>query len=649
MKRFSKLIIIILSFLVVLSTPFSYASAQNSSTPALPAPTDMWVQAWDASSGQYLIKLRENVGNSKFPYEFQQSSPTGKLYDRWGATQLDNILTSDAIVWHNIKSTPPMYAITSNSNSTSDKQYVFALCRLGEINETRFTKLRMLYSSQNIALGGLWGIPEDQIYSCLLRRAGNQGQTDITLGNEWTSIVLPSLTDYSADTKNMISTAWPTIRDDKNDIFKKGRQGTEPKAENVTACKAKGIDPLFYNNPNAEAEFKKGLEDMHQKLIANPGNEAAKSYIDAYFNNQDLIKKLFNDLYEEDLKIYNIFYGDHNKDYPTVPPSMGLYEQTLAYYHELQQALPVENRGLWDNTTMKLIVGVPVTVLASTGVGAVLTFASGVGSMMAYGATMEGIDKYYNASSFNNEVFFRLYKFILANTYLLANEQFNECLASKGDPYAMPNAELSQMLKSLAKSAEVIGGGIDSKEGQTVCDKIKDNFIMAGIGQAVCGFTILFKKWANSYICIAQNYLNASLGIKQGGTTDPTADTESACANIDYGDITTDRPPAVPSGGTPTPIANPATPTSTANIDDIKTQAVSLCNTKKSTTATAEWAKGQCLIENLNSSGYSVDVAHSPRQTIDNSNVCSGPQTGGKYIELNVNDCSIIEVNNGSN
>jgi len=71
---------------------------------------------------------------------------------------------------------------------------------------------------------------------------------------------------------------------------------------------------------------------------------------------------------------------------------------------------------------------------------------------------------------------------------------------------------------------------------------------------------------------------------------------------------------------------------------DIQSQAIELCNQKKSTYSSTDWEKGPCLTNDLNGSKYAVDVAHKPRQAVDNQNTCPSPT---KWIELDTS-CSVI-------
>lgn len=237
---------------------------------------------------------------------------------------------------------------------------------------------------------------------------------------------------------------------------------------------------------------------------------------------------------------------------------------------------------------------------------------------------------------------------IVAYYYFKANLAYNKCAKKAGDPAAFYDQAIEDSLDSLLLNTTNIANAYaaDVGAGKTACDKINQGFIMTGIAQAICGFTILFKKWANSFICMAEGYLEASLGVKKGNTGDPTAETESACANVEYNDKITGEP-GNPTGTTPTgTTATPGAPAaSTPTPSDIKQQATQFCLEKKMVilptdlVAFASWQTGPCLSENFNNTGYAIDLVHVPGLTVDTTNVCASKI---KLIKLNLNDCSVV-------
>ncbi len=74
---------------------------------------------------------------------------------------------------------------------------------------------------------------------------------------------------------------------------------------------------------------------------------------------------------------------------------------------------------------------------------------------------------------------------------------------------------------------------------------------------------------------------------------------------------------------------------------DIDKKASQLCRTKKIIISTISWQKGPCLDKNLENSGYAVDIAHDPRQSIDNEaeNTCG---VSSKFYEFDL-DCGLIQ------
>lgn len=77
----------------------------------------------------------------------------------------------------------------------------------------------------------------------------------------------------------------------------------------------------------------------------------------------------------------------------------------------------------------------------------------------------------------------------------------------------------------------------------------------------------------------------------------------------------------------------------TTTRTQIKEAAVALCNRKKPpVTARATWDTGPCLTNNMDNTGYAVDIAHEQRTAIDNANTCNSPT---KWIELDT-FCEVI-------
>jgi len=86
---------------------------------------------------------------------------------------------------------------------------------------------------------------------------------------------------------------------------------------------------------------------------------------------------------------------------------------------------------------------------------------------------------------------------------------------------------------------------------------------------------------------------------------------------------------------TPSPSPSPAP-------SDVQAQAVDLCKQKKPTYSAVNWEKGPCLTNDINGTKYAVDIAHKPRQTVDDNNTCASPT---KWVELDTS-CNIINVQN---
>jgi len=74
---------------------------------------------------------------------------------------------------------------------------------------------------------------------------------------------------------------------------------------------------------------------------------------------------------------------------------------------------------------------------------------------------------------------------------------------------------------------------------------------------------------------------------------------------------------------------------------DIDEKASKLCKDKKDDVSEEAWNKGPCLTKNLENSGYAVDIAHNPRQNVDNevNNTC---EVSSKFYEFDLN-CKLIE------
>lgn len=78
----------------------------------------------------------------------------------------------------------------------------------------------------------------------------------------------------------------------------------------------------------------------------------------------------------------------------------------------------------------------------------------------------------------------------------------------------------------------------------------------------------------------------------------------------------------------------------TTASSDVDTKASELCKTEKAKNR-ADWQKGPCLTKNIENSGYAVDIAHDPRQNVDNeaANTCG---VSSKFYEYDLN-CSLIQ------
>jgi len=578
------------------------APTQTSTTsPVSPPPPDSkWVRAWNNDDNEYNLKLQSPTNTSSYPWVFNKYKGSAPLYDAWGATHVDNILSQNAEVWRVIGKTPLLFAIVDETRMP-DK--VIAFCARGEPNpQPVLKKLRTFYSAERRAIFFV-NVDED-IFSCLLKR----NSSDVTNSEDWISHHMNSFTS-DEDSKLLVNTAWSTIKNDQNSVFDKGRTGTAPGTENIDTCKSNGVKPMMYGNPDARTQFDQAIEKMKEDVIAKTDNDIVIEHYRDYFENEAKINALFDDLNSNDYDLYRKFYGDPSKDYPTVPPSDGLYNDYLELYQQIQNQVPLEDR---PDSMVDMIIrdtaGVAVGGIAATsGVGLLWSGTIAVGTAAAVGRMSDGVDNYITGGAFA-ATFPNLLKLQFATIYLLANEKYNECLANNGDPYGMPNADLANLVKNLANDANDIGSGVNQGSGNKYCD-------IKGLGsyttwnlifEAFCTMVVAFKTGVDGLFDYAIDFMSNMIGITDSRST--SSSTGSSSSSSSSSEVT----------------------------DDLKTKAKNLCTTKKDSTEDSVWLNGPCLGD-IEGSDYQLDIVTMDESEAVNTNFkCEDAE---KYLKYDT-DCN---------
>ncbi len=621
-----KKIIIVLCLLTLVFSTFQDSLVVYAEF-VLPTPTNKWVRTWDQASGSNTLRLQNPSNPEEYPYAFPGLPATGAGI----LSSYDDRISDSVTVVRATQTIPPLYALIARQRTTSSlpslidldggtispdvlgREYVESICFESDDSNRPPNYRRIAYTGDTL------GVPiteTEKEYYCL--SAANQ--LEINSSDAWVSSTMEQFTTNEIN-RSIIQAAWISIREGQNFIYEAGRgTGDQPLLENVEACSTNHTRPLLAGATiqNTLDNFEQFTEEVGAELETLPENSEAIRYFSAYFNDEGKIRELLTYLTDNDLRLYNQYYGQDGTPYPTITPSDELYQSFIGLFHDLQESVPMENpEAFWNRTTIEYIrtEGIDANVVGY-GMGGLL------GGFLLK-TVQAGLDRQVTSWAIDVSIK-KLLIYKLAMTYALSNERFNECLAEKGDPYARPNEKFREMVQALYQSALDIGSGVQSGAAEGPCGKASGGaFSVDGMMRnAFCVMAVAINDWANGLFLNAVKTMQASLGVN-----DPT--------ERNTGSSTTSS-----SGLTP------------EEETELKNQAEELCQTTLSgleyvaSISTLEvegdpnnWTTGPCLLEKIN--GYEVDITNNPEQDVDRqeANMC----TGDKIVKL-THACEFVSI-----
>ncbi len=626
MRKLTKVLFVsILVTLVFQNTLNVYAQVTTMPVP----PGSQWVRAWNTEDSQYNLKLRDSSDPTKFPWVFSKYRGSAPLMDAWGLSD-DSYISHNAEIWRANNKTPLLFALV-DATPELEADKVVALCSFEEEESwSTLKKLRFFYDAQRRAVGFV--NIDEEVFTCLL----NRNARDMSDSDDWISNKLNDYTEDN-DTKRLINTAWNTIKTDQTGVFNKGRSsGDAPLAENTTTCAPNGIKPMFFRNEDSREQFDERIIEIKETLISDTENDEVKQWFESYFGNENIVNGLYNTLNSGDEALYKKYYGDPGTDYPTVVPSDGLNNDYQEIYQEIQNEAPIGEGeySIWQQG-FDVLAGAAVGALAMLALAPVA--ASGYVLLGGTAVGLGGLASSLSAGSWSDEnitggalskTIPLFLKTDVAGAYLLANEQYNECLADQGDPYGMPNSELAQLVTALRASASGVADGIPATpETDDPCSGanggILSRFSITGmIRQAFCGMSVVINDWANDIFLHAIQVMQSSLGVSTPvtNTTTSSSSTSSESTSTTTGDD------------------EAGSELTEADREHIRVT----CNAQKPppvfSFSESQWAVGPCVGEH---GGYALDViTNQPALDDQLENQCN---YGEGKIELST-DCVILNI-----
>lgn len=461
-----------------------------------PGPGQRWVEYYNPKTKNVELWFYNNLGTSVL-IKFNQYGPIG---------------TTD--------SSELPKKVWISSGAAQKKYFVITTADTSAPVVTDFAVLDSYFPS-----GGVPRLPKITVTFNIVRNGWLNGGTasDKFEGNK-----ISSGFDFATYDPTQASTMNIVLSNTANGIrlFSTLRNSTPPLSQNIEACKSKGRDKPVFSDATAAEEF---MQEIKKKLLEDPANKDDTSVIDEFFNNATDQSEVITAIKSKDSDMFRKFYGEAGKGYPTVALTDNLTQELINIYttNEFIKPFAIEEK---QPLLRKIVTGAATIVGAGTG-NPWIAAGAGVAAALSYEKVLSLIGGHLDRGSLKRMIP-QVVEIWSASGYISANNNYNQCLAGKGDPYALTNESLVQIAESLAMSSTDIGSGT-ATGAISACDKIQEgNSFMLLVKKGICAVLEVMKDWADAFVLWAIGWMKASMGV-----SDSTKDMETPDLEPGTGDV----------------------------------------------------------------------------------------------------------------
>lgn len=518
--------------LLVLANLF-FVPAQVSMAQTPPSPGQRWVEYYNPKTKNIELWFYDHLG-TRVLMKFNQYGPIGTTH----SSELPKK------VW-------------ISSGAAQKKYFVITTADTSAPVVTDFAVMDSYFPS-----GGVPRLPKITITFNIVRNGWLNGGTasDKFEGNKISAGF--DLTSYDP---SQAATMTVLLNNTANGVrlFSTQRNSSPPKSQNIEACKSKGRDKPVFSDTTAAEEF---MQEVKSKLLEDPANADDSSVINEFFNNATDQSEVMAAIKSKDSEMYRKFYGEVGKGYPTVALTDNLTQELINIYttNEFIKPFAIEEK---QPILRKIVTGAATIVGAGTG-NPWIAAGAGVAAALSYEKVLSLIGGHLDRGSLKRMIP-QVVELWSASGYISANNNYNQCLAGKGDPYALTNESLVQIAESLAMSSTDIGSGTATGTSSE-CDKISEgSSFMLLVKKGICAMLEVMKDWADAFMLWAIGWMKASMGVSDSTKDMETPDLEPGTGDVLSGG-TGGTTGGGSSGGSTGGTSTPSTPITLSNAGTVQ-------------------------------------------------------------------------------
>ncbi|MCL5410750.1 MAG: hypothetical protein M1324_02745 [Patescibacteria group bacterium] len=297
-----------------------------------------------------------------------------------------------------------------------------------------------------------------------------------------------------------------------------------PIAANQTTCKDSFTNPILAKASDADVD--KVIQNIKRAVLSNKSNNDDTNTINSFFAD----KSLRDDLRNADKIAYTTYYATSlDAKFPDIPLTDSLNNTYIAAANSVAANTPISNDVSKYVGTVADVLDVAGSALYGIGIGVTtggVSYVAGTGSgLFAHyliGATRsafinaDATDEMKTALSDFTKVY-------LGNYYIQKNNTYQDCLKSKGDPYAMPNDQMARNAASILGQSTGVGMSTNTNNpgGSQFCGSSNVMTVFTGqnslsdvFRNVFCNLGIFIHDFAESLVQGAVNAFNQTVGLE---------------------------------------------------------------------------------------------------------------------------------------
>jgi hypothetical protein len=302
-----------------------------------------------------------------------------------------------------------------------------------------------------------------------------------------------------------------------------------PTGANQTACKDTGTTPILANASDADVD--KVIQNIKQMVLANKDNNDDTNTINSFFANTGLR----DDLRNADKSAFTTYYAaDLTATFPNVPLSEALNLTYIAAANSVAANTPISNDASKYVGTAADILDKAGSVMYGVGIGLSGGGYIGGGAAGLFAHQLIGVTrvKFINDQAVGEmETALKNFTAVyLGAYYIQKNNDYQNCLKSKGDPYAMPNDKMAKSALSILAQSTGVGMSTNTNNpGGTptnACGAIGFLSVITGnaglmdiMRSSFCNLALLVNQFAEAFMEGAVIAFNNTVGLGSTSTT----------------------------------------------------------------------------------------------------------------------------------